>query len=213
MTILKKVILCAGPVPPEPLTDTRIGIDLPADDLEWGIYSNTATGEPAQVDWGDGTVETLVSGAQNVHAYSRGGAYEVRISDAIGKIRCCSTLDGSPFKTRYPLRIRSFRTGAAKLTSVYTACFSGAANMTCLDCADGNVDRLGQYAFDGCRGLSGKLYFPKVATVYANSFRNCTGGIAEFHFAAEHEEQIRRSGQFESDPTLGTGTARCVFDL
>ena len=71
--------------------------------------------------------------------------------------------------------------------------------------------------FYGCMGLSGRIDLPYIVNTgeatTKQPFANCTGGITEIHFAAANEEAVRKSPCFIADPTLGTGTATCVFDL
>ena len=43
-------------------------------------------------------------------------------------------------------------------------------------------------------------------------FKNCTG-ITKLHSAAKHKESITSCAIYKADPTLGTITGACVFDL
>ena len=72
--------------------------------------------------------------------------------------------------------------------------------------------------FANCTALTGRLTFPNITGISASTsavepFVGCTGGITEFAFAKANEEAIKASTGYQTDPTLGTGTAVCTFNL
>jgi len=80
-----------------------------------------------------------------------------------------------------------------------------------------SLTELSAGAFHACTSLAGRYDLPDIkeirGTGNAVSFYGCTGGIEEFHFSRANEASVRASYGYQSDPTLGTGTAACVFDL
>ena len=81
--------------------------EVPSDNfaLEVPITNGTYV-NPIDIDWGDGTVETLTSGAWPSHTYALAGDYQITIKSGTGKIPfCCfnANTTGSGNKTTHPV--------------------------------------------------------------------------------------------------------------
>ena len=205
--ITRRVKLVASP---QPFVGSRIRLRIGEDGKTVRISQiGLAAGcEAATIDWGDGSVERVAAAA--AHAYGKAGVYEVRISDEIAgfEYNSSSGPDDAPL---------AFFSNASRLTALLPFCFSGCADLGVLDVRESGVEMLGRRAFADCVSLSGEICFPRVkaveGTAKAPPFVGCSGGITKIHFARENEAVIRSSVPFLGDPTLGTGTAECVFDL
>ena len=204
-----KATVVAAPIPP--FVGFEVGIHVEADGLTFGIKSTTfAAGcSEHEIDWGDGTKETTSQSLNIAHAYESPSDYRIRISDTCTALSLCSTTDAS--------KVRSVVCTAKNLITIATGSFSSCANMTKADFRHSAVETISRMAFAGCSGLSGELYLPKVVTLTYFSgkppFSGCSGGIVKFHFGKANEEAIKASDSYKADPTLGTSTAECVFDL
>lgn len=214
-TMIVKRVRLVGEMPMRP--STRIGIDLPSDDLRFGIYyAKTAEDcKTATIHWGDGTSETAASLAKAIHTYPRPGRYVVRIEDHLAAISFSQITEGE-FRA-FPPRIVSFVSDAQRLTTLYARCFWNATNLRTLDVRDAAITTLSTHTCSGCTALTGELAFPRVNMISGAStgapFYNCTG-LTAIHFAAENEDKVRLSSACRSDPTLGTGKSDILqFDL
>ena len=96
-------------------------------------------------------------------------------------------------------------------------CFVNCVNLVGFDVTNGNVQKIGNRAFGDCRSLSGKIYLPKVTSVTGSEssppFDGCTGGVTEIHFPRAAEAPVKEKKFYASDPSLGTTTAKCCFDI
>ena len=209
MKIICKTTLYPPPVIPE--TRIRIRVDDPAS-LTWGMKMLTlAEGhERAVIDWGDGiTTEVTLSEAQE-HTYAQPGEYEVRISDDLSALQCLMRVGQSVYQLVYAPMIREFRTNATLLESFGVDGFYKAANLTTLLCEGPGVRELGSWTLRYCTGLLGRLDFPQVNSIAAQSFLGSTG-ITELHFSKANEAAITALPGFAT--SFGAVNAQCVFDL
>ena len=216
MTITKTLTLVAAPEPT--WRGTRMQLNVPTDAAVFGIAVATlAEGkESVTVDWGDGTTETFTGGIDHItHTYASAGRYEVKISDDIDSIGISGETEDAPF-TEGVKWIISLESNAAKLTAFKRYAFSGAENLTRIELDESGVTQLVPGQFKDCTSLVGSLHFRNVTWVGSRKgtfvFTGCHD-IAEIHFAAANEEAITHLTQYQNDPTLGTGTAVCIFDL
>ena len=101
------------------------------------------------------------------------------------------------------------------LTSLGTQMFRACPRLTSVNLPEGITD-LTSMSFRDCTALSGDIALPFVSNITTDEtnapFVGCPN-ITAFHFAAQNESAIRASEGFRTDPTLGTGSAVCVFDL
>lgn len=204
------------PPPPPPFVGTKIKIAVNADELGFGIYNLDKSDEATAftVDWGDGITEQGRSISSLIHQYATPGTYEIRISDGIDNLTLATYQGGTKFATTYPLAVREVQINATQLATVGTGCFYNCKNLTKVSFTAPGVATMPSRCFQGCASLSGRLDFPAIASLARIlPFAECTGGITEIHFPAASEVAITSSSIYKADPTLGTGTAVCVFDL
>lgn len=197
------------PPPPPPFVGTCIGLrfDDPAS-LDWGIFAAGPVPEtPTEIDWGDGTTESVPSISQLVHTYPSIGEYEVRLSDTVTALRL-SNISGA--FADYAKRIVSFITNSVNLNSIGALCFNGVSGLETVDLRKGNVTTLNTRCFDGCVSLSGRLDLPKVNSIFSTAFRGCVN-ISELHFAKSNEAIITALSSY--DTLFGAVNARPFFDL
>jgi len=209
--ITVKALLIDAPAPT--FVGTRMGVAV-ADGQTFEIakFQLDDTAVPLTVNWGDGSVETIARSGSLSHAYEVGGNLLVEISDNMKSFGFTCT-SSSPFA---PL-MTSLHCNSPKLTALEVRAFGDCVNLRTVDVEQSGLTALRPSVFANCKELRGELRFPKVIHVYgANTnlpFYGCTGGITAFHFSASAEETIRTGTAYQSDPTLGTGTAVCLFDL
>ncbi len=216
MTITKTLTLVAAPKPV--FVGTRIEIAVPDDGAVFGIATaDLAAGtESVTVDWGDGTTDVFSGGIDHaVHAYAKAGRYAVSISDDVSSLSVNGEEEPTPF-AECVAWIASVESNAEKLEAFKRYAFSGAANLTRIELDESGMTQLVAGQFKDCTSLAGALHFRNVTWVGSRKgvfvFTGCPG-ITEIHFAAENEEAITNLAQYQNDPTLGTGTAVCLFDL
>ena len=216
MIITKTLTLVAAPEPT--WRGTRLLLDIPADAAVFGIaVADLAEGaESVTVDWGDGNTDVFTGGIDHVtHTYASAGRYEVKISDDVESIGVTGRTEYAPY-TEGVKWIVSLQSNATKLETFKRYAFSGAANLTRIELDESNVAELVAGLFKDCTSLVGSLHFRSVSWVGSlkgtYAFTGCPD-ITEIHFAAANEEAITSLSQYQSDPTLGTGTAVCIFDL
>ena len=205
--------------PPEPTwRGTRMQLNVPTDAAVFGIAVATlAEGKEAvTVDWGDGTTDVFTGGIDHAtHTYASVGRYEVLISDDVESFGVNGETESAPF-SECVAWVESLESNAAKLAAFKRYAFSGAANLTRIELDESGVTQLVAGLFKDCTSLVGSLHFRNVTWVGSRKgtfvFTGCHD-IAEIHFAAASEEAITHLTQYQNDPTLGTGTAVCVFDL
>lgn len=209
--IIKKVILVAEPAPEK--RATMIDIALGADDLSWGLHSLIpAVGyDAATVDWGDGSRE-IRGGVAVHHDYAASGGYTVTLGDQVEELRL--SLKSSTYRGRFAKRVTAFRSTSEKLVTLMNNCFDGCENLMTVEVP--NVATLGAKAFYNCTALK-QVRLPKVVNLDTSDgdgspFAGCTG-LEEIHFAAANEAAIKASVTYQADPTLGSGSARVLFDL
>ena len=216
MTITKTLTLVA---PPKPTwRGTRMQLNVPTDAAVFGIaVADLAEGsESVTVDWGDGTTDTFSGGIDHAtHTYASAGRYEVLISDDVESFGVNGETESAPF-SECVAWVESLESNAAKLAAFKRYAFSGAANLTRIELDESGVTQLVAGLFKDCTSLVGSLHFRNVTWVGSRKgtfvFTGCHA-ITEIHFAAANEEAITHLTQYQNDPTLGTGTAVCVFDL
>lgn len=212
--IIKKVRLVAAPEPA--FVGTRIGIKItePYDGKYiFGIANATiAKFDGIFIDWGDGTRESPSDFAKLLHEYPGPGVYEVRMSDNFWAI-LLSTADTETYPgVLIGNEVRSLVSNAPLLTGFSRFGMRNLANLEYVNLNGSSVNAIGSSVFSGCPSLKGDVYFQPVATIYATSFKD-SPLITAFHFAAANEEVITSSESYKTDPTFGTGSAICLFDL
>ena len=194
------------PYPPS----TRLRIRLAEDGMQRKISSIVLAAGHANcaIDWGDGTVETVTR--LPPHTYAKAGEYIVRLSDDVSALTVSNRNDTDP-------TLLAFASNATLLGKIQQFCFDGCTYLQRIDVRESGLTSLDRMAFRYCTSLSSELYFPKVnqlsGTATSEVFAGCTGGITKIHFAKVNEAAIKASAPYQGDPTLGTGTAVCVFDL
>lgn len=210
------IIICKTNLLPASFAGTTLALEIGADDLLTGIYEGNLAGGHARgtVDWGDGSVDEVGDFLRLTHLYARPGRYEVRLSDDFASF--AYTAMPGEWSGPSPAQLTGFASAARELKAVLRYSFFRCANLTALDLSNASVETLGQAAFRSCLGLAGELRLPSVTdlegTRKVEVFMNC-GDITAIHFAAAHEASVRASPAYLADPTLGTGTGTCVFDL
>ena len=202
--IIKKVKVVPHPMYRQ---GTRLTAVISEPETEFGTWmTSLAPGHAAgMVDWGDGVIEPLYG--NNTHIYVQPGTYQVVISDdfAVLGFGPCSKF------------LTSVISNAQNLVELPSSAFSGGVQLAELDLRLTRINKIGPFAFTNCTALTGEFYFPEVrvfsgpAKVMA-PFKNCTG-ITKLHFAAKHKKSITSCAIYKADPTLGTITGECVFDL
>lgn len=216
MTITKTLTLVA---PPKPTwRGTRMQLNVPTDAAVFGIVvADLAEGsESVTVDWGDGATDTFSGGIDHItHTYASAGRHEVLISDDVESFGVNGETESAPF-SECVAWVESLESNAAKLGAFKRYAFSGATNLTRIELDESGVTQLVAGLFKDCTSLVGSLHFRNVTWVGSRKgtfvFTGCHA-ITEIHFAAANEEAITSLSQYQNDPTLGTGTAVCVFDL
>ena len=216
MTITKTLTLVAAPEPA--FIGTRLQISVPTDAAVFGIAAaDLAEGaESVTVDWGDGSMDIFTSGIDHVtHTYANAGRYELKVSDDVENLGVNGENELAPF-SECVTWIESVESNAMKLEAFKRYAFSGATNLTRIELDESSVTQLVAGQFKDCTSLVGSLHFRNVTWVGSRKgtfiFTGCHA-ITEIHFAAANEEAITRLAQYQNDPTLGTGTAVCIFDL
>ena len=202
--IIKKVKVVPHPMYRQ---GTRLTAVISEPETEFGTWmTSLALGHTAgMVDWGDGVIEPLYG--NNAHIYVQPGTYQAVISDdfAVLGFGPCSKL------------LTSVISNAQNLVELPSSAFSGGVQLAELDLRLTRINKIGPFAFTNCTALTGEFYFPEVrvfsgAAKVMAPFKNCTG-ITKLHFAAKHKESITSCAIYKADPTLGTITGECVFDL
>lgn len=206
--IIRKVRVLAAP-----FVGTEFFIELPEGQTQWSIYHVTTAGEMT-VDWGDGVTEVVEGNSITLsHEYAVPGSCRVRFSDAMNLLTMGTSEE---YKTLYNPCLRRFVTNAQNYHSLGIFAFSGCVNLESFDISGSGVYIMNNYCFKGCSGLKGDVYLPGITSCQfttSSPFSGCTGGIASIHFTKVLEERVTQSAVYQTDPTLGTGTAVCVFDL
>lgn len=210
--IIRKVRVTAAPE----TAGTEFLIDLGTEPGEWRINGvQLAEGAGcANVDWGDGTSERIAAEQTPFgHAYRRGGRYRVRIDDTIAALQLAWGTDDPDDAAR----LVEFRVRAERLKSIGNGVFRGCTRLTRVEILSDSYPQIRRADFKDCVSLAGIIRLPSVRSIaYTEAtkpFAGCTGGIEEIHFRADVEEAFRSKDVFVRDPTMGSGTARCVFDL
>ena len=202
--IIKKVKVVPHPMYRQ---GTRLTAVISEPETEFGTWmTSLAPGHTAgMVDWGDGVIEPLYG--NNTHIYVQPGTYQVVISDdfAVLGFGPCSKF------------LTSVISNAQNLVELPSSAFVDAVELATLDLPLTRINKIGPFAFRNCTALTGEFYFPEVRTFLGAAkamapFKNCTG-ITKLHFAAKHKESITSCAIYKVDPTLGTITGECVFDL
>ena len=202
--IIKKVKVVPHPMYRQ---GTRLTAVISEPETEFGTWmTSLAPGHTAgMVDWGDGVIEPLYG--NNTHIYVQPGTYQVVISDdfAVLGFGPCSKF------------LTSAVSNAQNLVELPSSAFVDAVELATLDLRLTRINKIGPFAFRNCTALTGEFYFPEVrvfsgAAKAMAPFKNCTG-ITKLHFAAKHKESITSCAIYKADPTLGTITGECVFDL
>lgn len=213
-------VLAASVPPAPPFTGTSLTIRTTDTARQFGIYSAKLADGHAGVtlDWGDGTVETIGGDIlQRTHDYAAAGTYVIRISDDIADVRYTGHYDPEYLFGKYRELPVAFHSNAAALTTVGPMALGGCLNLTSVDIRDAAVTGLAEGPFAHCTALAGEPHFPHVCQFIRSTrtqpFEGCTGGLTRLHFAAANEAAIKATTNYQSDPTLGTATATCVFDL
>lgn len=214
--IIRKAVIVESP---EPVwRGTRLQIVVPNDAAVFGIaVADLAEGsESVTVDWGDGATDIFTGGIDHAtHTYASAGRYGVLISDDVESFGVNGETESAPF-SECVAWVESLESNAAKLGAFKRYAFSGATNLTRIELDESGVTQLVAGQFKDCNSLVGSLHFRNVTWVGSRKgtfvFTGCSG-ITEIHFAAANEEAITHLTQYQNDPTLGTGTAVCVFDL
>ena len=216
MIITKTLTLVAAPEPT--WRGTRMQLNVPTDAAVFGIaVADLAEGsESVTVDWGDGATDTFSGGIDHItHTYASAGHYGVLISNDVESFGVNGETESAPF-SECVAWVESLESNAAKLGAFKRYAFSGATNLTRIELDESGVTQLVAGLFKDCTSLVGSLHFRNVTWVGSRKgtfvFTGCHD-IAEIHFAAANEEAITHLTQYQNDPTLGTGTAVCVFDL
>lgn len=203
------IIIRKVKVVPHPMyrQGTRLTAVISEPETEFGTWmTSLAPGHAVgMVDWGDGTIEPLYG--NNTHVYAQPGTYHVVISDdfAVLGIGPCSKF------------LTSVISNAQNLVELPSSAFVDAVELATLDMRLTYINKIGPFAFRNCTALIGEFYFPEVraltgAVKAMAPFKNCTG-ITKLHFAAKHKDSITACAIYKADPTLGTVTGECVFDL
>lgn len=217
--VSKKVRVVAAPEPPPPpFIGTRIKVKIPHTEggaLEFGFVSMQTHGDPFTLDWGDGTVEEGSQFLRKIHTYAAPGIYEIRAST--GVYTQTFTVPNIGYDVLYGPSVLSYVCNDIAMDTLGVNAFCGCVNMATFDVRESSCKRLLKGVLKDCVKLSGELYFPKVSQLQGEvgtmPFEGCTGGITKIHFAEAVEADITSSATYLADPTLGTGTALCVFDL
>ena len=207
-------ILCKSRLLPA-VRETRLRVALgEAQASAWrmGAVTLAAGRERAVVDWGDGSQEEVGGGVTLSHAYARGGEYEIVLSDDISTLSPIGTAEEMlAFAPCY----RSFRSNATLLRGLAARAFQGCVNLATVDCNASALDTLNPGAFSGCTALPRVLRLPKLRSLPGPGvlppFLGCSQ-IEEIHLSAAHEAEIKSSGAWSRDQTLGTGRAVVTFD-
>ena len=216
MTITKKTRLLAAP-----FVGTRVTIETPADEADFGIYALTQTDktQPFVVDWGDGECESFSSTmTRKVHRYAKRGTYEIRISDNIHSLNL-SVMPGvgrTEWSEIYAPMIRSCIVTGRHSEWIGGYCFTNARNMTRFDATNSSLARLAMASFCGCESLSGELRLPMIDTSPDTEenqiFEGCPN-LTRIRFARKYEDVLTAMKSYKADPKLGAANAEVSFDL
>lgn len=202
------------PTPPPPFVGTKLGIEITADDLTWGMASGRLAdgSEVVRIDGGDGTRETKSGISQIVHTYPALGRYVVSLSDDLAALKAAVITKTSPFYA-YAKRITDIWSNAQRLDELPTVAFLDATSLRTLDLSQSSIETLGNNSFKGCTALQPELFLPSVTKPNGAVFSGCTQ-LEAIHFAEANEAAITSLPSFNADPTLGTGVPKvCRFDL
>ena len=192
---------------------TRLGVSLPAADKFVISRLTFADGMTAtEIDWGDGTKETITGGTGATHQYAQGGDYEIKISDTIKVFGVTSGADKD-----WAAYVTSFSSNADLLANLESHAFDGCTNLTRIDLQGSGLQTFRISPFVNCSALHGVLKFPGLAKINGSAttqpFAGCTGGITEIHLPESSYASITSSSCYTADNTLGTGTATVKFIL
>ncbi len=193
MIITKTLTLVAAPVPP--FVGTTVRVRIPDDSLTFGL-NNLVLAEGAEsftIDWGDGNVQEFAADADHAtHEYAHGGDFAIRISDGVSSIKLSGSSSQDPdyYEVYAPMVLRVESNGA-RLSIMQANCFRHCVNLT-------------YAAFQSVSVVNGRS-----ATV---PFNECAA-LAEMHFAVAHEEAIKATLAYKSDPPFGAPNATIYFDL
>jgi hypothetical protein len=200
-----------------PFVGTQFVIETTAENLKWGIYQGQLAEGHAQgiVSWGDGTVETVTNLTRKTHTYPAPGRYTVKLSDDFGTLAVSFNVKTFDYYKVYAPMVREFHTTAENMTSFGNYFLMNGLNLSVLDLRAPNIRVLKADGFKGCASLTGELAFPFVTSLTGviPPFRECMGGITKIRFPESAEAAITGSQVYRNDPTLGTGTAVCEFNL
>ena len=193
MIITKTLTLVAAPEPP--FVGTTVCVRIPDGSLNFG-FVNIAKAEDAEsftIDWGDGTVQEFAADLDHAtHEYPQGGDFEIKISDGVSsaKLSGSSSQDPDYYEVYAPMVLRVESNGA-RLSTIQANCFRHCVNLT-------------YAAFRAVSAVNGRS-----GTV---PFNECDA-LTELHFAAVHEEEIKATLAYKSDPPFGAPNATIYFDL
>ena len=193
MIITKTLTLVAAPEPP--FVGTTVCVRIPDGSPTFG-FVNIAKAEGAEsftIDWGDGTVQEFAADADHItHEYPHGGDYEIRISDGVSSIKQSgSSVQDPDYYGVYAPMVRSVAANGERLSTIPANAFRHCANIT-------------YAAFRAVSAVNGRS-----GTV---PFNECDA-LTELHFAAVHEEEIKATLAYKSDPPMGAPNATIYFDL
>ena len=193
MIITKTLTLVAAPEPP--FVGTTVCVRIPDGSPTFG-FVNLAKAEGTEVftiDWGDGTVQEFAADADHItHEYPQGGDYEIRISDGVSSIKQSGSSAQDPdYYGVYAPMVRSVAANGERLSTIPANAFRHCANIT-------------YAAFRAVSAVNGRS-----GTV---PFNECDA-LTELHFAAAHEEEIKATLAYNSDPPFGAPNATIYFDL
>ena len=236
-----KVKVLAPETPPV-RRETKLTIVLTdATGLTWGFFGATKAEGAAlvTVNWGDGTSDAFDGDpVEPSHTYAAPGIYEVTIDDTIAQLQ---PMDRSIERyVRHLNCVTGFATNAANLTALAGRGFNEDTHLTSVDLRGSGIKTVGSYNFAGCTSLSNVSGFAEVEKLTAYSFMKATGlpdvvafpsvskvgsdtgtftpfpscsQIREIHFSEKHRASIEACPCYQKDPTLGTKSAVCLFDL
>lgn len=193
MIITKTLTLVAAPEPP--FVGTTVRVRIPDDSRTFGLNNLVlAEGEESfTVDWGDGSVQEFAADLDHAtHEYAHGGDFDIRISDGASSIKQSgSSLQDPDYYEVYAPMVLRVESNGARLSTIQANCFRHCVNLT-------------YAAFQSVSVINGRS-----GTV---PFNECDA-LTEIHFAAAHEEAIKATAAYESDPPFGAPNATIYFDL
>ena len=216
MTIAKKTRLL-----PPPFVGTRVTIETPADESDFGIFGLTQADktQPIEIDWGDGTSERFTSSvSKKTHRYARRGTYEIRIGDNIRSLNISVVAaDGrTVWSEVYAPMIRSCIVTGQHSEWIGGYCFTNAKNMTRFEATNTSLFRIGVAGFKGCESLSGELRLPTINTIPDTEENQIFGecpNLTRIRFAEKYKDVLTAMESYKADPRLGAANATVSFDL